>query len=87
MAERAAASETLASAGLDSGDNAAESPAAARDAPSLYGSEAYWDGRYAEASEAAADESSRDEWCVLALRLPRCDSAVVLTWRAQVRRR
>jgi hypothetical protein len=78
MAERAAASEALASAGRDDSAEAAESPAAARAAhaapsPSLYGSEAYWDGRYAEASEAAVDESSRDEWCALR-RAFRCNS-------------
>ena len=66
LAERAAASEALAAEAraLDAGAPPDEVAAASAASPSLYGSVAYWDVRYAAAGDG---DSSRDEWCVRAL--------------------
>ena len=66
LAERAAASEALAAEAraLDAGAPPDEAAAASAASPSLYGSVAYWDARYAAAVDG---DSSRDEWCVRAL--------------------
>lgn len=56
LAERAAAAEA------QRGGAESEPAASASEAPSLYGSAAYWDARYATAA-APVDDSSRDEWC------------------------